>query len=69
MARRALPPGLEGEEISAGEDKETGLWREGREPLRIFSVFRQVWIFLGFLLSSKKAALAGTTSVSSHQYR
>lgn len=41
----------------------------GREPLHIFSVFRPVWISLGFVISPKRAAMAGTASVSSHQYR
>lgn len=76
MARQALPPQAwraktaEGE-ISTGEDE---VWREacgGRwaEPLRIFSVFRPVWISLGFLISPERAAMAGTANVSSHQYR
>lgn len=77
MARQALPSlGLEGKtaegEISTGEDK---VWREacgGRwagTTAHIFSVFRPLGVSLGFLLSPKRAAMAGTANVSSHQYR
>lgn len=30
----------------------------GREPLQIVNVFAQVWISLGFVISSRKAAIA-----------
>jgi hypothetical protein len=34
----------------------------GQEPLQIFNVFTQVWILLGFILSSRKASVAGAAS-------
>lgn len=74
MARQVLPPPRPG---GKGSPKRLVLEKTmfgdrpvkggGREPLQIVNVFAQVWISLGFVISSRKAAIA--VGMSSRQYR
>lgn len=41
---------------------DTPVKESGQGPLQIFNVFTQVWVLLGFILSSRKAAVAGAAS-------